>query len=147
MRLLACALVLATSCVPSFAQYSPKAEVFGGFSYLNYEAVSVNLPSGTETTTVSCPSGASSSGDCTTTTVGPSNVNFNPQAKVYCRFLVGGVNKNVTASEAVTSNSSTVSGISSAAVSTPTNLLAWLSAAAWIIRSARNLPGASAQTT
>jgi len=55
MRPFVFAVVLAVLSIPSFAQYTPKAEVFGGFSYLNYEAVSINLPNGSVTET--CTSG------------------------------------------------------------------------------------------
>jgi hypothetical protein len=38
MRLLLGALLCTSLCIPSLAQHTPKAEIFGGFSYLNYEA-------------------------------------------------------------------------------------------------------------
>jgi hypothetical protein len=86
---LACSLTLA-------AQNTPKVEIFGGFSYLNYEAASVNLPSGTETIDDSCSatSSSSSSSSCTSsasTVTGPSYVNFNPRMGLY------GWNGSVTA--------------------------------------------------
>jgi hypothetical protein len=44
-----CAAFLAALSLPSLAQTTPKAEIFGGFSYLNYEVISANLPTGTQT--------------------------------------------------------------------------------------------------
>jgi hypothetical protein len=49
LRFFVCAAILAGLSLPAFAQSTPKAEIFGGFSYLNYEVISANLPSGTET--------------------------------------------------------------------------------------------------
>ncbi|HEY1649966.1 MAG TPA: hypothetical protein VGF96_18425 [Terracidiphilus sp.] len=49
MRFFVCAAVLAVLSLPALAQSTPKAEIFGGFSYLNYEVISVNLPSGIQT--------------------------------------------------------------------------------------------------
>jgi len=72
------------------AQNAPKIEVFGGFSYLNYEAVSVNLPSGTQTITDSCTISSSGS-TCIATTVNSSTVNFNRRMGLY------GWNGSVTA--------------------------------------------------
>ena len=75
------------------AQSVPKIEVFGGFSYLNYEAASVNLPTGTETIDDSCTS-TSSSTTCSTSSsnvTGPSYVSFNPRMGLY------GWNGSVTA--------------------------------------------------
>jgi hypothetical protein len=48
MRFFLCAAVLAALSLPSLAQSTPKAEIFGGFSYLNYEVISANLPTGTQ---------------------------------------------------------------------------------------------------
>jgi hypothetical protein len=87
MVFLTCSLTLA-------AQSAPKVEIFGGFSYLNYETTSVNLPSGTETMDTSCPDNTtSSSSTCVTTTtvVGSTLVNFNPRMGLY------GWNGSVTA--------------------------------------------------
>jgi hypothetical protein len=55
MRIFVCAVVLAALNLPSVAQSTPKAEIFGGFSYLNYEVISANLPTGTQTLPVSGP--------------------------------------------------------------------------------------------
>lgn len=49
MRFFVCAAVLAVLSLPALAQSTPKAEIFGGFSFLNYEVISVNLPSGIQT--------------------------------------------------------------------------------------------------
>jgi hypothetical protein len=49
MRSFMCAAVLAALSLPTWAQSTPKAEVFGGFSYLNYEVISADLPMGIET--------------------------------------------------------------------------------------------------
>jgi hypothetical protein len=49
MRFFVCAAVVAALSLPCLAQSTPKAEVFGGFSYLNYEVISANLPTGTQT--------------------------------------------------------------------------------------------------
>lgn len=81
LAFLACNLTLT-------AQNTPKIEIFGGFSYLNYEAASVNLPSGTETIDESCTSTTCTS---TSTVTGPSSVNFNPRMGLY------GWNGSVTA--------------------------------------------------
>jgi hypothetical protein len=79
---------LVALCVPSFAQYAPKVEVFGGFSYLNYEAASVNLPNGsvTENCTVT-----SSSFNCQLNPTSTPTVNFTPRMNLY------GWNGSVTA--------------------------------------------------
>lgn len=91
MRTPFCALILAVFCLPSLAQSSQKIEIFGGFSYLNYEAASVKMPSGTETITFTCPSNPGTSGTCNQTEVGPTYVNFNPRMGLY------GWNASVTA--------------------------------------------------
>ncbi|HEY1766876.1 MAG TPA: hypothetical protein VGG26_04445 [Terracidiphilus sp.] len=49
MRFFVCAIILVGLSSLAVAQSTPKAEIFGGFSYLNYVAISTNLPSGTET--------------------------------------------------------------------------------------------------
>jgi hypothetical protein len=81
---LACSLTLA-------AQNTPKIEIFGGFSYLNYEAASLDLPSGTETIVESSITSGSSTSSGTSTVTGPSYVNFNPRMGLY------GWNGSVTA--------------------------------------------------
>ena len=83
---LACSFTLA-------AQSTPKIEIFGGFSYLNYEAANDNLPSGTETIDTSCPSSSSTTSTCTSTSsvTSPSSFNFNPRMGLY------GWNGSVTA--------------------------------------------------
>lgn len=88
MRLLAGAVLLVVSSLPSFAQYTPKVGVFGGFSYLNYQAVSVNLPSGSATE--SCTS-TSNPGFISCTTPSAPTVNFAPRLGLY------GWNGSVTA--------------------------------------------------
>jgi hypothetical protein len=86
MRLFLCAAACAALCSSVFAQSAPKIEVFGGFSYLSYEAASVNLPSGSVTQT------------CTTTgtftdcvTPAAPTVKFDPRMGLY------GWNGSVTA--------------------------------------------------
>lgn len=198
MRPLACAVVFAVLSMPSFAQYTPKVEVFGGFSYLNYEALSVNLPNGsvTENCTsgpgfISCQvpaaptvnftprmglygwngsvtadlttwfgfttdfSGTYSNATdsvttavtttdplcipvCTTTSTYQYSVSehsihtflFGPQfsfpagkVKAYSHFLVGGLNRNVTTSESISSNSSAFPNLP-AAPANSTNMFA-----------------------
>jgi hypothetical protein len=49
MRFFVCAAVLAALSLPCLAQSTPKAEIFGGFSYVNYEVISASLPTGIET--------------------------------------------------------------------------------------------------
>jgi hypothetical protein len=85
-RFVVYAAILAAWSLPTAAQYAPKAEVFGGFSYLNYEALSVNLANGS--VTENCSS-SSSSMFCTE---GPTpTVNFTPRMSLY------GLNGSVTA--------------------------------------------------
>lgn len=95
MRNLVSVLVFLACSFTLTAQSAPKIEIFGGFSYLNYEAASVNLPSGTETIDTSCPSSSSaiSTSTCTSTfaVTGPSSFNFNPRMGLY------GWNGSVTA--------------------------------------------------
>lgn len=81
LRFLSVSILFAT-CLPLYTQSTPKAEISAGFSYLNYEAASVNLPSGTETITESCPSSGSVV-VCTSTVVGPTLVSFNPRIGMY----------------------------------------------------------------
>ncbi len=80
MRAFVCAVVLASLSVPCFSQTNQKIEVFGGFSYLNYEAISTSLPNGT----ITFGSSGSSSGILPT-------VNFTPHMSLY------GWNGSVTA--------------------------------------------------
>ncbi len=89
MRLLVCALILACWSVPCLAQYAPKAEVFGGFSYLNYEVLSANLANGS--VTENCTSSGTSFGLCQLTQTPTPTVNFNPRMGLY------GWNGSVTA--------------------------------------------------
>jgi hypothetical protein len=94
MRYYASALVFLACSLTLAAQSTPKIEIFGGFSYLNYEAASVKLPSGTETIDSSCSTVDSSYSSCVTavpTVTGPSYVNFNPRMGLY------GWNGSVTA--------------------------------------------------
>ncbi|MFZ1083330.1 MAG: hypothetical protein WAN35_00040 [Terracidiphilus sp.] len=83
MRFFVSALVFLSCSLTLAAQSTPKIEIFGGFSYLNYEAASDNLPSGTETDTydTSCTSTLCSSSSFTET--GPSYVKFNPRMGLY----------------------------------------------------------------
>lgn len=69
MRQVVCVAVLLAWSMPILAQSTPQAEVFGGFSYLNYEGISINLPSGTET--------------ISTGLVQTPNVNFSPRLDLY----------------------------------------------------------------
>ena len=92
MRRVLSALILFACSFPLFAQSVPKVEVFGGFSYLNYEVLSSNLANGTVTET--CPSSSStssSSGFCTTTPATEPTIHFNPRMGIY------GWNGSVTA--------------------------------------------------
>ena len=91
MRYFASALVILACSLPLAAQNTPKIEIFGGFSYLNYEAASVNLPSGTETIVDSTITSGSTTSSGTSTVTGPSYVNFNPRMGLY------GWNGSVTA--------------------------------------------------
>src|ERR1035438_8856447 len=91
MRSFICTAILAALSIPSLAQNTPKIDIFGGFSYLNYEAASVNLPSGTETINNTCPPASSSTSICISSVTGPSSVNFNPRMGLY------GWNGSVTA--------------------------------------------------
>jgi hypothetical protein len=86
MRSYLCAVLLAVSCIPSIAQSTPKVEVFGGFSYLNYQAVSVNLPNGSSIQ--NCTTGFDVS-SCLSSS--PPTVNFSPRLGLY------GWNGSVTA--------------------------------------------------
>lgn len=79
MRSFLCAVAFTVLVVPGFGQTAPKVEVFGGFSYLSYEALSVNLPSGS--VTENCPS--SSSGNCQVTPDPTPTVNFTPRFGLY----------------------------------------------------------------
>jgi hypothetical protein len=91
MRLFICIGIFVTLSIPSLAQNAPKVEIFGGFSYLNYEAASVKLPSGTETIESSCSTTTSSSSSCISSTSSPSYISFNPRMGLY------GWNGSVTA--------------------------------------------------
>ena len=82
MRFFVFAAVMAGLSVPALAQSTPKAEIFGGFSYVNYEVISATLPGGTETLPVS-GSGIS--------TLSEPTVNFNPRMNLF------GWNGSVTA--------------------------------------------------
>ncbi|MGD0786575.1 MAG: outer membrane beta-barrel protein [Terracidiphilus sp.] len=90
MRQVLSTLVLFACSIPLFAQSTPKAEVFGGFSYLNYEVLSVNLPNGS--ITENCTSSSSSTtSTCQTTPASTPTLNFNPRMGLY------GWNGSVTA--------------------------------------------------
>jgi len=89
MRTFVCAAILALSCAPSFAQYTPKVEVFGGFSYLSYEAASVNLPNGS--VTQNCPSVSGSVSICQVAPTPLPTENFTARMNLY------GWNASVTA--------------------------------------------------
>ncbi|MGA3083032.1 MAG: hypothetical protein ABSD44_16905 [Terracidiphilus sp.] len=89
MRNYVFALVFLACSLTLVAQSTPKIEIFGGFSYLNYEAASVNLPSGTETIVDACSDTICSAS--TSTVTAPSYVKFNPRMGLY------GWNGSVTA--------------------------------------------------
>jgi opacity protein-like surface antigen len=82
MRSFLCAAVLVALSIRAVAQSAPKAEIFGGFSYVNYEVLSTNLPSGNETLPVL--------GSGVVTVLEPT-VSFNPRMNLF------GWNGSVTA--------------------------------------------------
>lgn len=93
MRLLVCAMVFAALSSATFAQSPPKIEIFGGFSYLNYEAVSVDFWGGSVTESCSGESNSNSgtSSSCAVISGSFTDINFTPRMGLY------GWNGSVTA--------------------------------------------------
>jgi hypothetical protein len=80
MRPLLWVLFLVSLCVPSFAQYEPNVEIYGGFSYFTYEAPSVELIGGTGNAYCS---GGSSGGVCLLVPITTTTVKFAPRIGLY----------------------------------------------------------------